>query len=1199
MIIWKYESISIWIKNNWKKLLSAILIGGIVTGGLILSEPPIPPTEDIDCAAYIWHQGNGIGSFSYWEVNKTYAKDFLKDNIKWRLKASPDNNTWYDADELLDIDLDWNDTGFYYKITLTLDTHEAPQSLYYRFDLALNKSLKDYVEVDGYEWRFKVPANNTRDYSILINWSDIKPLISNNKVWFDRGVKNNFFWFRIQTVNKIPVDTIFIVDPAIGMITDSAIDTWEIDPQELQYGGRYATVNLGDSEYYATVKSGDTGTDNDGFIRTFKIYDNNGTIHKTLIDSWEYETSSAYTPTITHVSGTTYFITYRTGQTATDGKVATVTISDAGVITKSLLDTDTTTNPLHNPCTILANDGLIVTTYADYGSQYDFQIDTFTVTAAGAITGVVDNEEFLSSPDDLASGISCVMVDDDTLLIVHCGENSVLSPWNLYALTYNISSDGSIDDDPSDSWDFGSKAFSAAVHEVGDNVFLIGYTTDDGDDGWLSTLEVDDDGKITDDLIDSYEFYATASVIYGKGIFTISDASSGVYGISYSDGTGDGFVSTINVTSAGEIDDELIDTMEFDEADFKSTTDKFINVDDNYYMICYTGTGSDGFVKTIEIESPTFSIISNEGPSSGSFNASISPTCNVTVEDIKGRTMDVSFYTSSDNVSFTHQQTNTSVNNGSYEFVYSGATLYQTTYYWKVTAENSDGFNISSDGYEFETTPYRSLYFNDTFPNENWIDSSHNMTFEAGWENFTYSSSSSGNLHYSVGAGVNDAHEGDGGAGYSRTLTYCLCYADSSAGSRYNGGFVFTGVEVPQGATIDSAAMYFEPYNHDSYDDPNVDIYAEDEDSANNFDDEEDVTSRTRTTASVSWVDSNIRGSFVYTPDIKSPIQEVINRGGWSSGNNLCILVDGKSTESPDLIIYSYELGATHDAELFVNYTLSSIKDNGWIMSEPIFKQGDNWDKFYADANDTSSCSFALVDPDDKDYNITSGLVGNGDDISSVTNASVCIYGNFSDASVTLRSWNITWADTPEETTYSKGIRTDGEDFFVWLGGNTTMSGVAENFTGYTFDGDDEISHLDDDGSWVDYTSADEEGEDDIDIYTFDVIKTNLEDDTGELTFEMTENSDYTDHYEDRTFQLIEVGIGYNYTGFSNGDGGTLGAEADAMSMASGYFIAVWDNSTYKWIFHIQGTSINTNQAIEIWDVCVTKISEDRTWDQS
>ena len=196
-----------WYRKNKKKILGigiTITIASAGTGYVLLNlgdeQPPV-----IDPAAFIWHPGNGYGGMPRWEVNKTYAKQFLKDNMHWRLQTSPNNDTWYDANELLKIGLDWNENDCSYKVTLTLNTTNAPQALFYRFDLACNKSLKQFFEIDGYEWTLRIPANNTKDYVLRFNWSDLKPLIQNGKIWFDRGVKKNFFWFRIQTVNKISV----------------------------------------------------------------------------------------------------------------------------------------------------------------------------------------------------------------------------------------------------------------------------------------------------------------------------------------------------------------------------------------------------------------------------------------------------------------------------------------------------------------------------------------------------------------------------------------------------------------------------------------------------------------------------------------------------------------------------------------------------------------------------------------------------------------------------------------------------------------------------------------------------------------------------------------------------------------------------------------------------------------------------------
>jgi hypothetical protein len=177
---------------------------------------------------------------------------------------------------------------------------------------------------------------------------------------------------------------------------------------------------------------------------------------------------------------------------------------------------------------------------------------------------------------------------------------------------------------------------------------------------------------------------------------------------------------------------------------------------------------------------------------------------------------------------------------------------------------------------------------------------------------------------------------------------------------------------------------------------------------------------------------------------------------------------------------------------------------------------------------------------------------------------------------------------------FEETIRTDGEDYFVWLGDNCTLDDVADNISGFD-EASETISILGNNGHWINLSGTGSSAEN---VYTFDVIKVVLDDGAGNITVNMTENSDYSNNYENRTFTLVDVGNGYNYTGFSNGNGSTLGAEADEISMITGEFIGVWNDTSYSWSWHIQGFNLNNNVNIGLWDVCQTKITANRTWNQ-
>lgn len=132
------------------------------------------------------------------------------------------------------------------------------------------------------------------------------------------------------------------------------------------------------------------------------------------------------------------------------------------------------------------------------------------------------------------------------------------------------------------------------------------------------------------------------------------------------------------------------------------------------------------------------------------------------------------------------------------------------------------------------------------------------------------------------------------------------------------GAWHFQSVSVPQGATIDSAILYL--YPHPSYPTPSGTLYGDDaDDSAQPAATTAELTTSDRdyTTASVSWSDT-LGSGFQPTPDLKTIIQEIVDRGGWSSGNAMTILFVQTSGDSR---WYTYDRNTSYAAYLTINYT--------------------------------------------------------------------------------------------------------------------------------------------------------------------------------------------------------------------------------------------------------------------------------------
>lgn len=100
-------------------------------------------------------------------------------------------------------------------------------------------------------------------------------------------------------------------------------------------------------------------------------------------------------------------------------------------------------------------------------------------------------------------------------------------------------------------------------------------------------------------------------------------------------------------------------------------------------------------------------------------------------------------------------------------------------------------------------------------------------------------------------------------------------------------------VNIDQGVTIkDGTHASFYTGNSD-YDDANGVIYGNDVDDANDFSTEADIRDRTRTTANVSWVQDGVWPSppqWGNTPELKTIIQEIVDRPGWAANQHIALL---------------------------------------------------------------------------------------------------------------------------------------------------------------------------------------------------------------------------------------------------------------------------------------------------------------------
>lgn len=179
---------------------------------------------------------------------------------------------------------------------------------------------------------------------------------------------------------------------------------------------------------------------------------------------------------------------------------------------------------------------------------------------------------------------------------------------------------------------------------------------------------------------------------------------------------------------------------------------------------------------------------------------------------------------------------------------------------------------------------------------------------------------------------------------------------------------------------------------------------------------------------------------------------------------------------------------------------------------------------------------------------------------------------------------------------HSETIRKNGFDYFVWRDADTSAYHVASVIPGFD-EATEYISILSNSGAWSNYY-GDGSGTN-FSVSTFDVIRTYLDDGVGTVTFTMGLISTYPE--TSRTVNLVKVGNGYNYTGWTYGST-TLSAENSTLFSSpteNGYWLALWNETNYEWDYWVCGfgcTGSNCDKLIHAWDVVLTKIPSNKSW---
>lgn len=166
----------------------------------------------------------------------------------------------------------------------------------------------------------------------------------------------------------------------------------------------------------------------------------------------------------------------------------------------------------------------------------------------------------------------------------------------------------------------------------------------------------------------------------------------------------------------------------------------------------------------------------------------------------------------------------------------------------------------------------------------------------------------------------------DGSATAANFYTQSI-YLGNYSGNVYRSWYRFQNVTIPQGATILSAKLQFQARvsSYNANEDCNVRIYFEDADNPAAPSDLSNLTGRTLTTEYVDWTDIGAWSDDTWydSPDLTDALQEVVDRGGFASGNAVIAhVLDNSSTSYAARRVWDRVSGAAYPAKLIVQYSI-------------------------------------------------------------------------------------------------------------------------------------------------------------------------------------------------------------------------------------------------------------------------------------
>jgi hypothetical protein len=309
------------------------------------------------------------------------------------------------------------------------------------------------------------------------------------------------------------------------------------------------------------------------------------------LHNFTYGPAFGYEPDIIHVSDNVYAVMYR--DQAEIGVLKSVNIASDGTITEDIHNNSlNVADKCYWPKIVHVSDDIYMIAFIQSDVNPKFaNLRTVRMLDNGTTGPVLGSHTF--GAKEVYDHCLIRITDNVTALVYRNNEKAgIIKTIVVSEKGTDISLNNANSSLEFENWN----CYEPNIIPISGNIYAIVYRGNDSL-GYLKTVEIADNGTISDQVIDSFIFESINKTYYPRIIHISGD----IYAIVYQADTKNGIIATVEISDEGLITDQVVDNLLIE--DDYCEIPKIVHMHNDIYLIAYQSDQTDGYIAEISIES--------------------------------------------------------------------------------------------------------------------------------------------------------------------------------------------------------------------------------------------------------------------------------------------------------------------------------------------------------------------------------------------------------------------------------------------------------------------------------------------------------------------------------------------------------------------------------------------------------------------